>query len=62
MYTAADLVQAEMVRGLLIANGIEAIVVGDRHEPYPSIAEVNVLVFSEDLLRARYVVDKYRGE
>lgn len=60
VFTTGNPQEAELVRGLLIAHDIEAIVVDEGPSPYPSLAEMQVLVIADQQLRARYIVNKHR--
>ena len=60
VFSSPGLPEAELVRGLLIAHDIEAIVIDQRPSAYPTLAEAEVYVEAEDLMRARYIVQKHR--
>jgi hypothetical protein len=53
--------EAELVRGLLEANGIQAVVLDRRPSPYPQLGETEVYVVRDDVMRALYLVRKQQG-
>lgn len=59
VFSTMNLPEAELIKGLLIAHDIEAIVIDQRPSPYPNLAEVNVMVQGEEVVRARFIVDKH---
>lgn len=56
VHNAATQQEAELVRGMLEANGIDAIVIHQGSSPYPFLAEAAVLVPRADAVRALYLV------
>lgn len=61
LFSSPGLHDAELVRGLLIAHDIEAFVIDKRPTPYPVLAEAEVYVSEQDLMRARFIVEKHQG-
>jgi hypothetical protein len=54
--TSADRAEAELVRGLLEAEDIPAVVEDQRSTVYPWLGEVRVCVQPADVVRALYLV------
>lgn len=61
VFSSTDLAEAELMRGLLIAHGIEALVIDRRPAALPQLAEVEVYVRPDEALRARHIVEKQRA-
>ena len=61
VFSSPGLPEAELVRGLLIAHDIDAVVIDQRPTAYPTLAEAEVYVRPEDALRARFIVEKHRA-
>lgn len=51
--------QAEMVRAMLEAHGIHAVVMDQRSSPYPLVGETELHVPQDDVMRALYLVRKH---
>lgn len=56
VHRAATQQEAELVKGMLEANGIAAIVLHHGSSPYPFLGEAAVLVPRSDVVRALYLV------
>jgi hypothetical protein len=61
VFSSTGLPEAELVRGLLIAHDIEAIVIDQRPSAYPTLAAAEVYVDLDDVLRARFIVQKHQA-
>ncbi len=60
VFTASSQHEAALVRGLLEANDIHAVVMDQSSSPYPPLGASEVYVASEDVVRALYLVRKHR--
>lgn len=56
VHCAATQQEAELVKGMLEANGIDAVVMHQGSSPYPFLGEAEVLVPRADVVRALYLV------
>lgn len=54
--------EAELVRGMLEANGIDVVVMVGNSTPYPQMGETELHVAQDDLVRAMYLVRKHQEE
>jgi hypothetical protein len=54
--------EAEIVRGLLKANGIPSVLVDSRSSAYPHLGECEVHVVRNDVVRALYLVRKHENQ
>lgn len=61
VFTASSRHEAALVRGLLEAHDINAVVMDQSSSPYPQVGATEVYVPSEDVVRALYLVSKHRG-
>lgn len=61
VYQAATRAEAELVRGRLEEQGIEAVVVDQGSSAYPLLSQAAVHVRRSDLLRALHEVGKSAG-
>lgn len=62
IYSASGPQEAQLVKGLLEAHGIAAVVLDQVASPYPPMGEAVVLVRPEDVVRALYLVRKHQQE
>ncbi len=58
VYSAVSHHEAELVRGHLEANDINAVVMDQRSSVYPSMGTIQVLVDRDDVLRALHLINK----
>lgn len=56
IHTARDRHEAEMLRGLLEAHDIAAVVMDQRSSVYPSMGSIEVMVDRDDVLRAIHLI------
>lgn len=56
IHTAHDRHEAEMLRGRLEANDINAVIMDQRSSVYPSMGAIQVLVDRDDVMRALHVM------
>jgi type III secretory pathway lipoprotein EscJ len=52
--------EAEVVRSMLEAHDIHAVVMDQRSSPYPHVGETELQVPQDDVMRALYLVRKHR--
>jgi hypothetical protein len=52
--------EAELVRSMLEAHDLNAVILDQRSSPYPQVGETEVLVPQADVVRALYLVRKHR--
>jgi hypothetical protein len=65
IYEARDLLEAEMLRGMLVGEGIEAYLTG-RHligavGELPAVGLLGLMVADDQAERARQLIDEYNG-
>lgn len=58
VFRAGSQQEAEIVRGLLEAHDIRAVVMGEGSSAYPPLGDTAVYVGRDDVLRALYLVRK----
>lgn len=58
VYSAVSHHEAELVRGQLEANDINAVIIDHRSSVYPSMGTIQVLVDRDDVLRALHLINK----
>lgn len=56
IHTARDRQEAELLRGLLESNDIQAIITDQRSSVYPMMGNIELLVDRDDVLRALHVM------
>jgi hypothetical protein len=61
VFSSTSQQEAELVRGVLETNGIQAVVMDGRPSPYPQLGEIEVYVVRDDVMRALYLVRKHQG-
>jgi hypothetical protein len=58
VHSAVSHHEAELVRGHLEANDINAVILDQRSSVYPSLGPIQVLVDRDDVLRALHLINK----
>ncbi|HOP41875.1 MAG: DUF2007 domain-containing protein [Flavobacteriales bacterium] len=61
VYNTTDPHEAELLRGMLEAEEVQAFVMDHRSSAYPNLGEVKVMVPRELVVRAIHLVKKFRG-
>jgi len=59
IYTCSLQYQAEILKDLLLAEEIPAVVVNKQDSSYLSFGEIEVFVHREDILKAKMIVAKF---
>lgn len=54
--------EAELVRGMLEANGIQVVIMNGHSTPYPQMGETELHVAQDDVVRALHLVRKHQQE
>jgi len=57
IFSTTNLYDAEMKKGLLTENGIEAVVLNKQDSSY-LIGEAELLVRIDDIIKAKYIIDE----
>ena len=58
IHTARDRHEAELVKGLLEANDIEAVIMDQRSSIYPMMGSIEVQVDRDEVMRALHLISK----
>lgn len=61
IFSTADQFDAEMKKGLLVTNGIEAVIVSKKDSFY-HLGELEIHVRMDDIMRAKYILNTTAGE
>jgi len=61
IHTARDRQEAELLRGMLESNDIEAIITDQRSSVYPMMGNIELLVDRDDVMRALHVMRDRTG-
>jgi hypothetical protein len=60
VYSASDLYKAEIVKGLLIDSGINAVLINKKDSAY-LIGEVEIYVIPDHVIMAKRLINKQEG-
>lgn len=61
IFSTANLYDAELKKGLLIENGVEAVIMNKKDSSY-LVGEAEILVRIDDIIRAKYIINESKSE
>jgi len=61
IFSTTNLYDAEMKKGLLIENEVEAVIMNKKDSSY-LMGEAEILVRIDDIIRAKYIINESKSE